>query len=158
MPPTSRAGARQTNTQSGYTYVSVLIVLVAATLATQVTDIPSESARIKDREAEILFRGRAYRDAIEAYWLAGGATPSYPASIDDLLLDTRTGQRHLRRAYTDPITGEDWTLLYETGGRINGVSPRSDQKPRLTHFTRKSETELRDKDQYADWEFRYKPE
>ena len=63
-----------------------------------------------DREAELLFRGQAYRRAIESYYRANGV---YPRALEDLLKDPRfPSKRHIRSLYPDPMgKGQAWLLL-----------------------------------------------
>jgi type II secretory pathway pseudopilin PulG len=53
-----------------------------------------------------------------------------PVDLAELLDDTRTPvrQRHLRRLYEDPLTGQaDWVLLRNAQGRIEALHSRSNR-------------------------------
>lgn len=153
----SKAGT-EPDREAGYTYVSVLAVLVAAALSAQTAFIPAESARIRDAEAELLFRGAAYREAIEAFWAAGGSAPRLPRSLDELRDDPRgDGQRHIRQLYGDPITDRPWTLIRGNDGGISGVASTSTDRPRRRAFFPAGFEDFEAADSYADWTFEFTP-
>lgn len=68
----------------------------------------------REREDELIFRGRQYVRAIELFQRKYGGT--FPPTID-LLLEGR----FLRQRYLDPITREEFQLLYV--GVPEGVDP-----------------------------------
>ena len=113
--------------QSGFTYLFVLmlIALIGMGLAAAGTLWRTESQR--DREADLLFIGDQYRQAIRSYYELDPAQPRLPQSIDDLLEDNRRPDvvRHLRRAYRDPLTGGAFALIRdpETRGIVGVYSP-----------------------------------
>ena len=156
--PTSRAGATEPSGggEAGYTYVAILAVLAVMAIAAQTTAIPPRSERLRDAEAELLFRGEAYRRAVRSYWEAG-PEPRLPAELDDLLDDPREpGRRHIRRLYEDPM-GEGWTLLGGDDGGIAGVASSSGAAPRRTAFFAPGDEGFARARSYADWEFRFEP-
>jgi hypothetical protein len=79
---------------------------------------------IREREAELLFVGDQFRQALLSYArLTPVGQPRSPRTLSELVADTRQPKvaRHLRRIYPDPMTGRlDWGLLLD-GGRIKGV-------------------------------------
>lgn len=153
-PQISKAGV-----EAGYTYVSVLLLILVMTLGAQAAIVPSQSERIVDREAELLFRGQAYRDAIQSYWLAGGDNPSYPRELSDLLRDPRfEDRRHIRRLYTDPVAGGQWQVLRRDDDTIEGVRSRSSLKPRQAVFHADEFETFGQAKRYSDWVFRFEPE
>jgi hypothetical protein len=83
------------------------------------------TASQREKEAELLFVGDQFRQAIEAYHRRSpGGQPRYPARLEDLLQDPRFPQtvRHLRRLYVDPVTGKrEWGLIKAADGGIAGV-------------------------------------
>lgn len=148
--PTSRAG-RAEGREAGYTYLSVLAVLAAMAVAAQTTWIPAESERLRDAEAELLFRGRAYARAIESWRRAGNG--SLPPSLEALLDDPREpGRRHIRRLYEDPMGG-GWTLIRGADGGVAGVASSSGAAPRRRAFFPPGLEEFRGAEAYSDWVF-----
>ncbi|NNF24155.1 MAG: type II secretion system protein [Rhodobacteraceae bacterium] len=142
----------------GYTYVSVLIVLVALALAAQTTWIPPGTEAKRAREAELLFEGMAYRDAIGSYWRAEPEDPAYPASLDDLLDDPRApGTRHIRRLYGIEAGPPRWTEAWNAEGRIEGVILQIEGTPLKTAGFAPGLEELEDAERYSDWVFRFVP-
>ncbi len=146
---TSKAGA-----DAGFVYVSALVILVAVAIAAQVALIPSGSARVRDMEDELLFRGEAYLKAIEAYARADPTAPSYPARLEDLLDDPREpGRRFIRQLWPDPVTGGDWQVIPGASGGIAGVASRSSARPRRQAFFPAGLEGLEGAARYADWQF-----
>ncbi|OIN48223.1 hypothetical protein BLL37_13070 [Pseudomonas azotoformans] len=83
----------------------------------------------REREMELLARGNEIRRAIGLYYAAGN---TYPKSLDDLVLDRRqpTTQRYLRKAYADPLTGDqDWGVVEGPGETIMGVFSKAKGTP-----------------------------
>lgn len=160
MQGTSKAGPTERPAQdAGYTYPTVLIALATLALALQATSIPSSNQLRRDREAELLFRGQAYRDAIASYHAAGGAESGrYPGRLQDLLEDPRQeGLRHIRRLYDDPMPGGGWRLVRTEGGGIMGVASTAPGEPRQRAFFRKEFADFASADGYGDWEFVFEP-
>ncbi|MDA8129061.1 MAG: type II secretion system protein [Betaproteobacteria bacterium] len=142
--------------QSGFTYflVLMLIALIGMGLAAAGTLWHTESQR--EREAELLFVGDQYRQAIRSYYALDTAQPRLPQSIDDLLEDNRRPSvvRHLRRAYRDPLTGGEFALIREPDTRgIVGVYSRAPGQPfKIAGFSAKDEA-FKGAKTYAGWRF-----
>lgn len=156
MPATSKAGRTESERRdSGYTYPTVLIALASLSLALQAASITSASQLWRDREAELLFRGRAYRDAIASYHATGGVEAGrYPTRLQDLLKDPRVeGVRHIRRLYDDPMPGGGWRLVRTEGGGIVGVASTAPGSPRQRAFFSNDFADFSEADGYGDWEF-----
>ncbi|MEY2891101.1 MAG: hypothetical protein RJA98_1009 [Pseudomonadota bacterium] len=114
------------------------------------------TAQQREREAQLLWVGAQYRQAIGSYHAASpGSIQQFPRTLQDLVEDKRfpTPRRHLRRLYADPITGQpDWTLVLEQGA-IVGVASRSLREPlKQANFSSKDGgfTGMRS---YAEWRF-----
>lgn len=150
--------AGRTDREAGYTYPAALILLVALALAAQTATIPASGTAQSEREAELIFRGMAYRDAIEAYWRAGGTNPRLPARLQDLVEDPRAeGLRHIRRLYDDPMPRGGWRLIEEPGGGISGVVSSAPGTPRRRAFFPAALTGFDSADSYQDWRFVFDP-
>jgi hypothetical protein len=66
---------------------------------------------IRQKEAELIFRGEEYARAIALYWRKNNQT--LPPSIDVLV-----SQRYLRKKYLDPMTNKDFLTV---GGLAQGL-------------------------------------
>lgn len=142
--------------QRGFTYLFVLmlVTLVGMGLAAAATVWQVESQRL--REAELLFIGNQYRQAIKSYYELEPAQPRLPQSVDDLLADNRRPNvtRHLRKAWKDPVSGQDFELI-ESPDRQGFVGVRSpaDQTPlKVAGFSPDNVT-FADAATYRDWAF-----
>lgn len=147
---------RTTTGNRGATLLALLVILAIAGVAVSIT-ATSWTRRIRrEKEEELLFRGLAYKHALESYAKAtpAGASPR-PSRIEDLLVDDRSGPtvRHLRAAYLDPMTGTPFTVLLDSSGRVRGVAS-TDRRPPLKSgaFPREVE-ELALARTYAEWRF-----
>ncbi len=146
--------------QSGFTYLFVLmlVALVGMGLAAAGTLWGTESRRA--READLLFVGEQYRQAIRSYYELDPAQPRLPQSIDDLLEDNRRAEvvRHLRRAWLDPMTGSELMLIMAPDGQgIVGVYSRATERPfKTAGFTPANEA-FSGAASYADWRFVFIP-
>jgi type II secretory pathway pseudopilin PulG len=80
--------------------IAVMGVLMSAVLPAWKTLVQ------RDREEELVFRGEQYARSIGLFQrkFAG----AFPPSVEVLVQ-----QRFLRRAYKDPVTGEDFQILYQ---------------------------------------------
>lgn len=99
---------RSPQSESGYILLAVLfmVVLILIALAVAAPRIATEIQR--DREAELIQRGKQYTRAIKLYYKKFGR---YPSSIDQL--ENTNNMRFLRKRYTDPMTGkDDWKIIH----------------------------------------------
>lgn len=146
--------------QGGFSYVVVMfLVAVTAVLAVRALENTLQTER-RNKEVELLWRGTAYRHAIQQYYQnSPGSARSYPAELENLLYDTRLVRptRPLRKLYRDPMTESGWALMRDENGAVIGVHSTSQVKPikqagfpqDLQHFTNAQH--------YSDWKFFYKP-
>lgn len=116
----------------------------------------------REREARLLWTGDQYRRAIASYLLHGPAgMRQYPQSIDDLLVDRRGPvlQRHLRRNYPDPMTGQvDWQLEQLADGSIIGVRSASHGRPIKQSGFKQEHAAFESAGCYCEWLFVYLPQ
>ncbi|MBI4986638.1 MAG: type II secretion system protein [Rhodocyclales bacterium] len=160
--------ARSAGAQRGFSYLLVLffVAIVGAGLAAAgqmwVTAVQRE------REAELLFVGNEFRQAIGRYYEATpGRVKQFPSSLEDLLKDPRFPQarRHLRQIYVDPMSGRrDWLLVKAPQGGIMGVASASEEAPKkrsgfdgADRVFEQQALRLGEKLRYRDWEFVHVP-
>ena len=133
----------------------MLFVAVAGAGLAAYGELASHAAQ-REKEAELLFRGEQYRDAIASYYKK---EQRYPATLAELLEDKRYPMpvRHLRRLYRDPMTGGDWAVVEAPGGGVMGVFSRSDEEPvKSRNFSVKNQV-FTDTRKYQDWKFVHSP-
>ena len=141
----------------GFTLMGALILLalMGAGLAA-FSELTSFTVQ-REKEAELLFRGNQYREAIKAYY---ARQKTYPKALAELVEDKRfpTPVRHLRKLYADPMTGQpDWAIVEAPGGGIMGVHSKSEAAPIKTGNFSLADKTFADTARYADWQFFYKP-
>lgn len=157
--PTSIAG-KPRNSQGGFSYVMILVAVVVTGIFAEVVTESASRTRQMDREAELLFRGMAYRNAIKSYYNAGNAVNVFPKSLDDLVKDPRFAHKsHLRLLYRDPMGKQDggWKLIRAADGGIAGVASASTDAPLKTGNFPKELEKFEGAASYADWVFEYNP-
>jgi type II secretory pathway pseudopilin PulG len=146
--------------QGGFSYVIVMFLVAVLSIVTVRAMENTLTMEKREKEAEALWRGMAYREAIRVYYESSpGTEKSYPQELKDLLYDARLVRptRPLRRLYTDPLSGGEWGVVRNDAGRIIGVYPNSNAAPLkqagfpdiLATFTAAMH--------YSDWKFIYQP-
>jgi type II secretory pathway pseudopilin PulG len=142
---------------SGFTYVALLAVIVILGISMGAAGKYWSFVIQRDKEEELLFRGEQYRLAIERYYRALPGKSVYPASIEELMKDSRTpaGKRYLRQAYKDPMTGEDFEVYKDMtkGNRITGVFSKSEKEPLKKTGFPEQYRDFENKWAYNDWKF-----
>jgi type II secretory pathway pseudopilin PulG len=148
--------AGKTAPQSGFTYLYVLLLIALIGMGLAATGTLWRTDAQRAREAELLFVGDQYRQAIRSYYQLDAAQPRLPLRIDDLLADNRRPDpvRHLRRAYPDPISGEPFVLIPAAKGPgIVGVHSPSTQRPfKRAGFALENES-FAEATRYSEWRF-----
>ena len=144
--------------QAGFTYAMVLAAVVIVGIVVEAARVTTWRIVRADREAELLFRGQAYRNAIASFYQSNGA---FPRSLEDLPKDPRSaGKRHIRALYPDPMgQGEkrEWRLIQAAGGGISGVASASTEEPlKQANFPKEFEKFTGAKS-YSEWVFEYVP-
>lgn len=128
-----RAGDRGDRGDRGFTLPGLLVAVAILLTGLQAAAFVTSHQMQREREREALRIGGLYAGAIERYREASpGGLKTYPASLEDLLLDRRfVGTvRHLRRLYDDPLRpGRPWQPVLDADGRVVGVRSSSDVPP-----------------------------
>lgn len=104
---------------------SLLILMAGVGVAATEIEITSTYRAAREREEELFFRGLAYVHAINAFYLAekDPARRRLPRDLHELESDPRfPNRRHIRRLYSDPLTGADFRLLRDGSGGVLGVA------------------------------------
>ena len=144
--------------QQGFTYLGLLFAVVIIGLMLTVVARVWRTTVQREREAQLLWVGHAYRMAISSYFALGH---KYPATLQDLITDERfpVPKHHLRRLYPDPLTGRaDWTLvLTPSQSGIQGVASTSQQTPIKRDGFEFIDAAFKDSECYCLWKFVYVP-
>ena len=159
MEPHTRTGDARPR---GFTYLSLLFFVAVMGVGLAAAAVSWQTARQREKEAELLFAGTALREAIALYYNGTpGRLQEFPKQLRDLLEDPRYPypRRYLRRIYRDPITGEaEWGTITAPDGGIMGVHSRSGGKPMKTAGSIANGPDFETAATYADWKFVYLPD
>lgn len=145
--------------QGGFTYLFVLMLISLMGLGLAMAGTLWRTEAQREREAELLFIGAQYRQAIQRYYELDPNQPQLPQRIEDLLEDTRRPEpvRHLRRAWPDPFGGPMRLLLAEDGRGIIGVASTSTLTPFRRGGFAVGEESFENATSYAEWRFVFLP-
>lgn len=149
-------------TEGGFTYLWTLMLVALMGVGLVIASEVYSTSVQREKEMELIFIGREFRDAIGRYYetVGIGAQRQYPASLEDLLKDPRfpNAKRHLRRIYVDPMTGKsNWGTVL-VNGRIAGIYSLSEKTPIKQGNFEPPEASFRGKTKYSEWRFTYPPE
>jgi hypothetical protein len=146
--------------QEGFSYVIAMFLIAVLSIAGVRALENTLTLEQRDKEAETLWRGMAYREAIRIYYSnSPGTDKSFPQELKDLLYDARLVRpnRPLRKLYKDPLSGGDWGVIRNEEGRIIGVYPNSSGSPlKQAGFPDELASFIGAK-HYSDWKFIYQP-
>jgi type II secretory pathway pseudopilin PulG len=144
--------------QAGFTYLGLLIAVAIMGVSLAAAGTLWSFAAQRDREADLLFIGHQYRNAIARYYSAGGFR--YPRELRDLLDDDRspTPRHFLRKLYADPMSGAaDWQIVRAADGGVMGVASTSQAKSIKRANFDGADAGFEDFERYCDWQFVYVP-
>ena len=145
----------------GFTYITVLVLLFVLGLGQVKIATVWQAERMRDKEAELLAVGEAFRRAIRSYYeQSPGTVKRYPRSLSDLLEDQRFlgVTRHLRRVYLDPMTGKaEWGTVAAPDGGVMGVYSLSVDVPYKQENFKVLNQAFAGASSYRQWVFFYAP-
>jgi type II secretory pathway pseudopilin PulG len=102
----------------GYILVALLIAVAVASIW-MAAALPSwRQQAIREKEAELIFRGEQYARAIYLYGAQVGRPGALPTSFDDLI-----SQHVLRHKWKDPITGDEFLPKSTCGNPFGPGTP-----------------------------------
>lgn len=137
--------------------MGVLVAVVILGLMSGIAGASWKTIVQRAKEEELLWRGNQYRKAIESYYqsVQAGTAAALPTALDALVKDSRSvaTQRHLRKLYPDPITGEDWVLVKDPAGKIIGVRSSSMLEPFKQDGFSEENKDFAGKTSYSEWQF-----
>jgi type II secretory pathway pseudopilin PulG len=156
---TSRFRNRKKSNQNGFTYLLALMIIMIMGIMLGAVGQSWKTIVQRDREDELLFRGTQIRDAITRWYKPrpGQPPPTPLRDLKDLLEDPHslTHTHYLRRLYTDPMNGKEWTVISDPNKGITGVASTSTLKPFKIGGFPDDLKDLSDKSHYSDWLFVY---
>ena len=155
------AMASPTRNCKGFTLLALLFLIAGFGVAMAALGTLWHTHVQREKEAELLFVGDQYRQALESYRATRKAgEPSAPKKLEALLEDFHDLRltRHLRKLYCDPFTGSDnWGLVHDEQGGITAVYSQSERKPfKTANFATRYEF-FSAADTYSDWRFQADP-
>jgi type II secretory pathway pseudopilin PulG len=118
--------------ERGVTYLLVMLAVVLMGISVSVAAKQWKAVVQREQEAELLARGIEIQTALWAYSAqqqkgrVGPVVEIYPLTLEEL---TKQPKPALRKAYKDPITGDDWEYVRAPTGRIKGVRSKSKAEP-----------------------------
>ena len=147
--------------EKGFTYLGLLLIVAAMGFGLAAFGELASQAAKREKEAELLFVGDAYRQAIGRYYESSPAgNKRYPKSLEVLLKDDRFSfnRRYLRRLYSDPVTGKAFEPVEAPEGGIWGVRSPSEAVPSKSGNFPPEYASFEGAPRYADWQFVYSPQ
>lgn len=109
--------------ERGYALLMVMLFMVLLMLAAMTLSENVKTEGVREKETEMIWRGKQYVRGIKLYYRKTGR---FPTALDDLT-KPKTGLRFMRQAYKDPMNTEDgsWRLIYvgPAGQLIGSLKP-----------------------------------
>lgn len=149
----------------GFTYIAALIIIMIMGIMLGITGQTWKTKMQRERETELLFRGREYQRAIRR-WHQYDVTEGKPLKttsrsrrplneLKDLLKDPDSlgKERYLRRLYTDPFTGKEFEVVRNAQQGIIGVHVTGEEEPFKKGNFDEELILLEQKNKYKEWIF-----
>jgi len=161
IPPPAGSGSKGPASCGGFTYLSMVCLIVVTGILAGTAAQSWHTLMKREREEELLFRGRQIRDAI-ARWntpRSGEHAATPLADLKDLLRDPRTPHtvRYLRKPYADPVTNGEWEYIRDSSRGIVGVASASGDAPLKRAGFPPGLEDFSGAARYRDWKFVYAP-
>ena len=111
--------------ERGYAILLVLFFVTLLLIGTMAVAPNMITEGRREREAEMIWRGKQYTRGIKLYYRKMG---KFPTSLDNLTKPQIGNIRFMRQAYKDPMNSKDgeWRLIYvgPTGQLIGSLKPQ----------------------------------
>ena len=142
--------------QAGFAYAwALMAVLIMGVYLAQVGEAWHNRAQ-RAKEEELLRVGAEIRRGIRLYGEQNRMQGmQYPKTLDELVQDPRSlvPRRFIRKAYKDPMTGEDWAYITAPGGGFMGVYSKAAGKPLKQQRFSADFAGFAGQNSYQDWKF-----
>jgi hypothetical protein len=99
------------NRESGYALLMVIFMVASMLLLAAVAAPRILTEGRREKEAELVWRGKQYARAVRLFYQKNGR---YPQTLEELSKPSQTGAYYLRKSYKDPVNAADgkWRLIY----------------------------------------------
>src|ERR1700730_19265433 len=117
--------------QNGFALLMVMFLTTLVLLGAMAAAPSIRTERQREKEEEMIWRGKQYIRGIKLYYRKTGR---FPTSVDDLTKPKVGSLRFMRQAYKDPMNKEDgkWRFIYVgAAGQLIGSlkTPQSGLQP-----------------------------
>src|SRR5467141_3011097 len=120
----NRHGTTAIGSQRGFAMMMVMFVTTLVLLGAMAAAPYIRTERQREKEEEMIWRGKQYVRGIKLYYKKTGR---FPTSLDDLTKPKVGSLRFMRQTYKDPMNKEDgaWRLIYvgAAGQLIGSLKP-----------------------------------
>ncbi len=117
--------------REGYTLLVVVFAVTVLTIGLLVAIPVWETQLQREKEAELIFRGLQYVEAVRIYQEKNPGR--FPQSLEELLNEDDDGPKYIRKLYPDPMTEDgEWNVILQsgqTGGSQAGNMPGRRNSP-----------------------------
>src|SRR6266436_213624 len=121
----NRHGTTAIGSQRGFAMMMVMFLTTLVLLGAMAAAPYIRTERQREKEEEMIWRGKQYVRGIKLYYKKTGR---FPTSLDDLTKPKLGSLRFMRQAYDDPMNKEDgtWRMIYvgPAGQLIGSLKPR----------------------------------
>ena len=121
IPKTARC---RRNREGGFALLLVIFLMALMLIAVMTAAPEVRTERKREREEEMIWRGKQYERGIKLYYRKTG---KFPTNMDDLTKPKLGSLRFMRQEYPDPMNKKDgsWRLIYvgPAGNLIGSLNP-----------------------------------
>src|SRR6266403_1671841 len=107
----NRCRGNATSSKNGYALMMVMFLTSVLLVSAMVAAPYIRTERQREKEQEMIWRGKQYVRGIKLYYRKTGR---FPTSVDDLTKPKLGSLRFMRQAYKDPMNKADgsWRFIY----------------------------------------------
>jgi hypothetical protein len=121
-----RSSTNSSRQQDGYALLLVVFFMALLVVSTMSIGLRVLTEGRREKEKEMIWRGKQYTRAIKLYYRKTGR---FPTTVDNLVQPSLGNIRFLRQAYKDPMNKDDgsWRFIYvgPAGQLIGSLNPEN---------------------------------
>jgi hypothetical protein len=121
-----RLSTNPSRRQEGYALLLVVFFMALLVVGTMSIGLRVLTEGRREKEKELIWRGKQYTRAIKLYYRKTGR---FPTTVDNLVLPSTGNIRFLRQAYKEPMNKDDgsWRFIYvgPSGQLIGSLNPQN---------------------------------